>query len=1453
MGSNTSYTVTISPLAGFSGTVGFSVSGLPAGATAAFNPTTVTTSGSSSMTVTVVAGTSTGSYPLTITATSGTLSHTANVTLNITSPDFSVSATPPTQTVAVGSNTSYTVTVSPLAGFSGTVGFSVSGLPAGATAAFNPTTVTTSGSSSMTVTVVAGTSTGSYPLTITATSGTLSHTANVTLNITPPGSSGFLSGSLASPPASLQLSTEGSLDWAHWGLNTSSDFNHKSGVTQQISNFTTVGAGSPLRYNNNPTAFSWTDGTPTLSASNSPTGLYLSGQNNGFRITLPADTSVRTLRLYVGVWRTQGRILAQLSDGSAADFTDTSLVNSAGSTTLGVYTFNYSAASSGQTFTVTFTQLTATSGNVTLQAATLASVTPDFSVSATPPTQTVAVGSNTSYTVTVSPLAGFSGTVGFSVSGLPAGATAAFNPTTVTTSGSSSMTVTVAAGTSTGSYPLTITATSGTLSHTANVTLVVTSPDFSVSATPPTQTVAVGSNTSYTVTVSPLAGFSGTVGFSVSGLPAGATAAFNPTTVTTSGSSSMTVTVAAGTSTGSYPLTITATSGTLSHTANVTLVVTSPDFSVSATPPTQTVAVGSNTSYTVTISPLAGFSGTVGFSVSGLPAGATAAFNPTTVTTSGSSSMTVTVAAGTSTGSYPLTITATSGTLSHTANVTLVVTSPDFSVSATPPTQTVAMGSNTSYTVTISPLAGFSGTVGFSVSGLPAGATAAFNPTTVTTSGSSSMTVTVAAGTSTGSYPLTITATSGTLSHTANVTLVVTSPDFSVSATPPTQTVAVGSNTSYTVTISPLAGFSGTVGFSVSGLPAGATAAFNPTTVTTSGSSSMTVTVAAGTSTGSYPLTITATSGTLSHTANVTLNITPPGSSGFLSGSLASPPASLQLSTEGSLDWAHWGLNTSSDFNHKSGVTQQISNFTTVGAGSPLRYNNNPTAFSWTDGTPTLSASNSPTGLYLSGQNNGFRITLPADTSVRTLRLYVGVWRTQGRILAQLSDGSAADFTDTSLVNSAGSTTLGVYTFNYSAASSGQTFTVTFTQLTATSGNVTLQAATLASVTPDFSVSATPPTQTVAVGSNTSYTVTVSPLAGFSGTVGFSVSGLPAGATAAFNPTTVTTSGSSSMTVTVAAGTSTGSYPLTITATSGTLSHTANVTLVVTSPDFSVSATPPTQTVAVGSNTSYTVTVSPLAGFSGTVGFSVSGLPAGATAAFNPTTVTTSGSSSMTVTVAAGTSTGSYPLTITATSGTLSHTANVTLNITPPGSSGLLSGSLASPPASLQLSTEGSLDWAHWGLNTSSDFNHKSGVPQQISNFTTVGAGSPLRYNNNPTAFSWTDGTPTLSASNSPTGVYISGANSGFRITLPADATVRTLRLYVGVWRTQGRILAQLSDGSAADFTDTSLINTTGNTTLGVYTLTFHAASSGQTLTVTFTQSNPSSGNATLQAASLAP
>jgi len=208
----------------------------------------------------------------------------------------------------------------------------------------------------------------------------------------------------------------------------------------------------------------------------------------------------------------------------------------------------------------------------------------------------------------------------------------------------------------------------------ASFVQLVAQADFSLSATPPSQTVAQGNGTSYSVSVTASGGFNGTVNLSVSGLPQGATGTFNPGTITGSGSSTLTISTLNSTPAGSYPLTITGTSGNLIHTATVTLVVTAPsDFSISATPSSQTARRPSKVNYTVTITAQGAFSGTVNLSVSGLPGKTSATFNPNPVVGAGTSILRINVGPKASPGTSTLTITGISGSLSHSTTVGLTI------------------------------------------------------------------------------------------------------------------------------------------------------------------------------------------------------------------------------------------------------------------------------------------------------------------------------------------------------------------------------------------------------------------------------------------------------------------------------------------------------------------------------------------------------------------------------------------------------------------------------------------------------------------------------------------------------------------------------------------------------------------------------------------------------------
>src|SRR5256712_7161263 len=279
--------------------------------------------------------------------------------------------------------------------------------------------------------------------------------------------------------------------------------------------------------------------------------------------------------------------------------------------------------------------------------------------------------------------------------------------------------------------------------------------------------------------------------------------------------------------------------------------VSVPDFSMSVTPASQTVGVGSGTSYTVSITPTGGFSGPVVLSVDGLPAGATGTFTPNPAT--GSSTLAVTTATTTPNGTYPLTVRGVNGTLSHSAPATLVVNpAPDFSLSAAPSSRSIGGSvSSTTYSITVTPINGFNSPVSLSASGPLIGALGTFSPNPATAS--STLTVSIMPNIPAGTYTLTLTGTSGSLTHSTSVTLIVNA-DFSLSASPTSRTITHGQSTTYTITVTALNGFSGSVTLTVSGLPSGSSGGLSPNPAATS--SGLSVNTSGGTPRGTYTLTI---------------------------------------------------------------------------------------------------------------------------------------------------------------------------------------------------------------------------------------------------------------------------------------------------------------------------------------------------------------------------------------------------------------------------------------------------------------------------------------------------------------------------------------------------------------------------------------------------------------------
>ena len=712
---------------------------------------------------------------------------------------------------------------------------------------------------------------------------------------------------------------------------------------------------------------------------------------------------------------------------------------------------------------------------------------PNFAIGVSPTSASVTPGEFTSATVTVAPIGGeFSNAVRLSLSGAPSGVSL------FTTLGTPlfNSTLSVSSSTPTGYYTIKITGTEegGELTRTCTYSLRVG--DFSVSVSPSSGSINVGSSTSATVTVAPIGAFHDSVWLFIDNSPPGVI--LPPTMGTPPFTSTLYVdnTVDNTTPAGSYTITIVGTEEEgVTHTCTYTLTVK--DFAVGVSPSSGSINVGSSTSATVTVTSLYGFNNSVNLSLSDAPSGVS-------LSTSGTPTFTSTLSVDNTTpaGSYTIKITGSGGGLTRTCTYSLTVE--NFAVSVNPSSGSINVGSSTSATVTVAPIGGgFSSAVSLSLSGAPPGVSLS------TTSGTPTFTSTLYVDNTTpaGSYTITITGTSGSLTRTCTYSLTVK--DFAVGVSPSSGSINVGSSTSATVTVAPIGGgFSSAVSLSLSGAPSGVglsttlgTPLFNST-----------LSVSSSTPAGSYTITITGSGGGLTRSCTYTLTVT--------------------------------------DFNVSV----------------------SPTSGSVNEGSST-SATVTVTSLY--GFNNSVNLSLSGAPSGVSLSTTSGT----------------PTFTSTLSVSS--STPAGSYTITITGTSGSLTRTCTYTLTVG-----------------DFAVGVSPSSGSINVGSSTSATVTVAPIGGgFSSAVSLSLSGAPSGVglsttlgTPLFNST-----------LSVSSSTPAGSYTITITGSGGGLTRSCTYSLTVT--DFSVSVSPTSGSINAGSSTSATVTITSINGFSSTVSLSASGLP----------------------------------------------------------------------------------------------------------------------------------------------------------------------------------------------------------------------------------------------------
>ena len=156
---------------------------------------------------------------------------------------------------------------------------------------------------------------------------------------------------------------------------------------------------------------------------------------------------------------------------------------------------------------------------------------------------------------------------------------------------------------------------------------------------------------------------------------------------------------------------------------------------------------------------------------------------------------------------YSYTVRAVDGTAKVSAasaavNATTSAVTQDYTVAASPGSLSVARGASGSTSVAIT-RTNFTGAVTMSASGLPAGVSVVFNPSTATTGNSVTATFTASSTATLGAANVALTATSGTLSRTTSVALTVTgttTSDFTVASSGPVS-VARGASGGATLSI----------------------------------------------------------------------------------------------------------------------------------------------------------------------------------------------------------------------------------------------------------------------------------------------------------------------------------------------------------------------------------------------------------------------------------------------------------------------------------------------------------------------------------------------------------------------------------------------------------------------------------------------------------------------------
>ena len=375
---------------------------------------------------------------------------------------------------------------------------------------------------------------------------------------------------------------------------------------------------------------------------------------------------------------------------------------------------------------------------------------------------------------------------------------------------------------------------------------------------------------------------------------------------------------------------------------------------------------------------------------------------------------------------------------------------------------------------------------------------------------------------------------------------ILFNPNFSISASPSSLTIAQGGSGTSTITTTLSGTFNSSITLSTSGLPSGATASFTPTSIAAPGAGSSTLTISVGASTpvGTYNVVVNGTGGGQTHSVTINLTVTSGGSTtqqllgnpGFENGS--SNPAPW-TATSGVIDtsafeaphtgsWKAW-LNGYGSV-HTDSILQQV--------GIPL------------------TATQVSLSFWLHIDTAETTTTTAFDTLKVQLRSSSGTVLTTLATYSNLNAG--AGYSQVSFdVSSYKGQTIQVYLVGTEDAGLKTSFVVDDFALNATSSG---------GASADFAISSSPSALTIAGGNSGTSAITTTLSGSFNSAIALAASGLPTGATASFSPSSIAAPGAGSSTLTISVGSATpvGTYNVTVNGTGGGLTRSTAINLTVT-------------------------------------------------------------------------------------------------------------------------------------------------------------------------------------------------------------------------------------------------------------------------------------------------